>query len=39
MDDVSCAGSESSLIDCPHISSHNCGHGEDVSVQCQIECK
>ena len=39
MDDVSCVGSESSLVDCPHISRHNCGHNEDVSVQCQIECK
>ena len=39
MDDVSCVGSESSLINCPHISDHNCGHNEDVSVQCQMECK
>ena len=37
MDDVSCAGNESSLIECSHISNHNCGHSEDVSVQCQ--CK
>ena len=37
MADVSCAGSESSLINCPHISRHNCGHHKDVSVQCQ--CK
>ena len=35
MDDVSCAGNESSLIECSHISDHNCRHSEDVSVQCQ----
>ena len=35
MDDVRCVGNESSLIECQHISRHNCGHGEDVSVQCR----
>ena len=35
MDGVSCVGSETSLIECSHISNHNCGHNEDVSVQCQ----
>ena len=35
MDDVVCAGNESSLTDCPHTTNHNCLHREDASVQCQ----
>lgn len=35
MDDVSCSGSETRLIDCNHESSHNCHHGEDVGVTCR----
>ena len=35
MDDVRCVGNESSLIECQHISRHNCGHYEDASVQCR----
>ena len=36
MDDVSCAGSESRLADCPFTGwgLHNCGHSEDVGVSC-----
>ena len=36
LDDLACAGTETSLFDCSHrgINSHNCGHGEDVGVTC-----
>ena len=36
LDDVSCTGSESSLVYCSHlgVGSHNCGHSEDASVVC-----
>lgn len=34
MDDVACTGSESRLLDCVHISTHNCAHSEDASVRC-----
>ncbi|KAK7481052.1 hypothetical protein BaRGS_00027688, partial [Batillaria attramentaria] len=34
MDDVRCTGSETSLLDCQHITSHNCGHNEDVALNC-----
>ncbi|XP_078612620.1 scavenger receptor cysteine-rich domain-containing protein DMBT1-like isoform X2 [Branchiostoma floridae x Branchiostoma japonicum] len=38
MDDLNCYGSESSLQYCPHRGwgSHNCGHGNDVSVSCVV---
>ena len=35
MDDVACTGSEHILTACSHITSHNCGHGEDAGVRCQ----
>ncbi len=35
MDDVACVGTEQSLLACSFITSHNCGHPEDVSVTCQ----
>ena len=36
MDDLMCAGDESSLFDCPFNGwgVSNCGHGEDAGVQC-----
>ena len=34
MDDVSCVGNESFLLDCKHDSDHNCHHYEDASVRC-----
>ena len=36
LDDVSCTGSESELLECPHngIGNHNCNHFEDASVSC-----
>ncbi|XP_003391880.3 PREDICTED: neurotrypsin-like, partial [Amphimedon queenslandica] len=39
LDDVHCAGNESSLLECMHrpIGSHNCDHSDDVGVSC-INC-
>ncbi len=36
LDDIHCTGSETTLTNCSHggWGNHNCGHGEDVSVQC-----
>ncbi|XP_030284079.1 macrophage receptor MARCO-like isoform X2 [Sparus aurata] len=36
LDDLRCTGTESSIFDCSHngAGTHNCGHGEDVGVQC-----
>ncbi|XP_056014421.1 deleted in malignant brain tumors 1 protein-like [Ostrea edulis] len=34
MDDVSCAGTETSLKSCTHVSNHNCLHKEDAGVVC-----
>ena len=36
LDDVTCNGTESRLTDCRHnpIGQHNCGHSEDVGVNC-----
>ena len=34
MDDVKCIGNETSLLDCPHATSHNCGSREGAGVIC-----
>ena len=34
MDDVACTGNELNLFDCTFTESHNCGHSEDVAVEC-----
>jgi deleted-in-malignant-brain-tumors protein 1 len=34
LDEVGCRGSEERLLDCSHLSSHDCLHHEDVSVRC-----
>ena len=38
MDDVLCQGSESDILDCPHITTHNCGPSEGAGVICNT-CK
>ncbi len=42
LDDLSCEGNETRLIDCPHpmLGEHNCEHFEDVAIACleQINC-
>jgi hypothetical protein len=34
MDDVHCVGHETSLFDCPHRTTHNCGESERAGVSC-----
>ena len=38
LDDLSCTGIETRLVDCDHngINIHNCFHGEDASVRCML---
>ena len=41
LDDMACMGSEATLNECNHrqpIGSHNCGHSEDVGVECGMRC-
>jgi hypothetical protein len=37
LDNVQCRGTETRLIDCPHLplGTHNCEHTEDAGVRCQ----
>ena len=37
LDDVQCIGNENRLLDCPHITAHNCAHNEDAGVACSGE--
>ena len=34
MDDVKCIGNETSLLDCPHATRHDCGSHEGAGVKC-----
>ncbi|XP_070188952.1 neurotrypsin-like [Littorina saxatilis] len=34
MDDVNCVGTETSLSQCSFVTNHNCGHSEDVGIDC-----
>ena len=35
MDDVQCRGREKTVSHCTHATTHNCGHGEDLSITCE----
>ena len=35
MDNVQCTGGEARLIDCTHLTTHNCIHAEDAGARCQ----
>ena len=37
LDNVNCVGSESSLLNCTHVTNHNCIHSEDAGVACPSE--
>ena len=34
MDNVQCTGTESHIVNCSHITNHNCYHYEDVGLTC-----
>ena len=34
MDDVKCVGTETSILDCPHLTVDNCGPGEAAGAIC-----
>ena len=34
LDNVGCNGLESTLLQCSHITNHNCGHNQDAGVRC-----
>ena len=34
LDNVQCTGNETLLVDCPHVTAHNCFHFEDAGVVC-----
>ena len=37
IDDVSCIGNETNLLNCTHLTTHNCAHSEDAGVVCSGE--
>ena len=37
LDNVQCSGNEQKLLDCSHLTIHNCGHYEDAGVACPGE--
>ena len=37
LDDVHCIGSEQQLLNCSHLTSHNCAHSDDAGVACDGE--
>lgn len=37
IDDVSCIGNETNLLNCTHLITHNCVHSEDAGVVCSGE--
>ena len=41
LDQVNCAGTETSLFNCPAnpIGTHDCTHSEDVGITCRCECR
>ena len=39
MDNVACTGSENFLVNCSHITNHNCMHYEDAGVICSTPCE
>ena len=38
LDNVNCIGTENALLNCTHITNHNCGHYEDAGVACPELC-
>ena len=34
LDNVQCVNSEPTLLQCTHVTQHNCDHSEDAGVQC-----
>ena len=37
LDNVQCSGNEQNLLNCTHLTVHNCGHYEDAGVACPGE--
>lgn len=37
-DEMQCTGTESRLINCSFHYYHNCGHNEDVGIDCDVTC-
>ena len=39
LDNVQCVNSEPNLLQCTHVTQHNCHHSEDAGVQCTLPGK